>query len=77
MSEHADLVMYTIYDHPKDYPQNFVVREWRITALGLYHTENRWLYESLEAARQPLENRGLVCVVRQEKDDPVIIETWM
>lgn len=74
------MTLYTIYDHPRDFPKNFVVREWVVGRDNKTYPEyslNRWLYDSLEEARKPLKERGLVCVQRDENDDPVIVETWM
>jgi len=67
------LSLYTVYDHPKDYPTKYVVRRF------VYDqpTSDVWLYDNLEAARLWLLARGLVCLRRHPHDDPVILETWL
>lgn len=69
------LLMWTIYDHPLDYPGvDFVVREWAITAEG---QEGGRVYaaESLAYARLHVPP-GLHCHPRDPSDDEVIVETW-
>ena len=70
------LYQYTIYDHPRDYPEGFVVRQWRIASgEGGPTPEEAWTAPSLEAARA-LVPAGLFCLPRVAEDDPVIVETW-
>lgn len=71
------MLNYAIYDHPRDYPNNFVVRTWIITENGgeLQAGECK-LAASLEEARG-LVPAGLLCICAFPGDDPVIVETWM
>ena len=71
------LSMWVIYDHPKDYPETFVVRECVVSAGGrvahsLFHTE----FGTLEMARESVR-QGRVCITRHPEDDPVIVESWV
>lgn len=75
-----DPFLYTIYDHPSDYPEHFVARRWSlvgnqdparpdpgpVVAIGLTLDEVRGLLP-----------RGLTCIGRDAGDDPVIVETWL
>ena len=70
----SSLRQYTIYDHPRDFPGGFVVREWEISAGGMASVR-AWTAPSLEAARE-LIPEGLFCLQRDAADDPVIVETW-
>lgn len=74
-----DLVMYTIYDRPKDYPLGVVIRRWRATKASPEPVPDETPFRlciSVQEARQyiPL---GLVCFRRAETDDPCIVETWL
>lgn len=70
----ATLRQYTIYDHPKDFPDGFVVREWEITA-GATTPGPAVTVETLEEARAVVPG-GLFRIDRAPDDDPVIVETW-
>lgn len=73
------LVMYAIYAHPKDYPDDFVCRRWfcfpgedvpRADAKPWY------IDRTLEDVRKQIPP-GLVMLPRMPGDDPVIVETWL
>lgn len=70
--------MFTIYSHPKDYPQGYVVRRWVVG--GGHEPEPREAYAtaSLEDARSLVpQDRGLVRMpATPGADDPTILETW-
>jgi hypothetical protein len=67
--------MYTIYDHPRDYPEKFVVRRCVVMATGEIEHLDGYACDTLEQARA-LVPPGLFCQPRQTEDDPVIVETW-
>jgi hypothetical protein len=67
------LIYYVIYDHPKDLPEYFVVREWTGETPGKVFAITR----QLEPIQQFLLRRGLIRFVRHPDDDPVIVETWL
>ncbi len=68
------LHMWTIYEHPLDYPEHFVVREWICCDPPLAGPAR--LAETLEAARL-LVPPHLYRQPRNPDDDPFIVETWM
>src|SRR5258708_31588843 len=70
------LSMYTIYDHPLDYPDHFVVRRWEIGASTTTPTDDVQLARTLEGARQ-LVPVGCAPLPRHEADDATIVETWV
>jgi len=78
MSKKDDpLDLYVIYDHPKDHPNNFVVRRWKLAADGTLTAENDcFLAGTIDDARSFVP-RGLVHIPRYPQDDPVITEVWM
>jgi len=69
------LTIITIYDHPRDYPDKFVVRACYVKGLA-----RSWggclLADTLEEARAMIP-AGMSCFPRSPGDDPVIVECWM
>jgi hypothetical protein len=71
MIESIDI--WAVYDHPKDYPDDFVARKF----MNQYPSNEIIRTRSLLELRKILESKGLRCIARSEYDDPVIIETWL
>jgi hypothetical protein len=72
------LPMWTVYDHPKDFPNSFVARLWNVGVGGSPIATNEVLvFPELEAIRLRMRNRGLTCLARSEYDDPNIVEVWL
>ena len=71
-----DLSLWTIYDHPTDMPDGFVVRRWQITKGGAVPDPEARLAMTLEEART-LIPPGLYRLERVAEDDPKIVETWL
>jgi len=61
-----------IYDHPSDYPDKFVARIWDVDIPTRYAV----LRDDLESIREVIPP-WMVRFVRSDKDDPVIVETWL
>lgn len=72
MSDQSLLDIWTVYDHPLDYPEYFVVRRWELTS-----PREHYLFASLGKAQAFLVSKGLARLPRFEQDDPKIIETWI
>ena len=66
------LSIWTVYDHPSDFPSNFVARRFE----GEAPTDDIIISPNLMALREVLAIKGLNCLTRNEADDPKIIETW-
>jgi len=73
----AALEIWTIYDHPKDYPDRFVARRHDVDGAGPVATDHVITAPDLATLRKAMIVLGLTCLTRQEEDDPVIVETWM
>lgn len=79
------MIQYTIYDHPTDFPEHYVVRRWHIVPAGGGHPSEiieegeAYLAETLDEARQAIDEIApdLICLTRAEDDDPAIVETWL
>jgi hypothetical protein len=69
-----------VYASPSDHPGRFVVREFWIRGSGDVYAFAAPLavVPSLEEARDAIDREcpGLVCLMRDPNDDPVIVETW-
>lgn len=71
------LVMFVIYDHPKDFPDNFVVRRWLVTGKEqVAALRPHAVVATLEEARASLP-AGMNGIGRRSDDDPVIAEVWL
>ncbi len=72
-----ELVIYTIYERPSDYPDKFVVRAHAVGSDGKqYVSQECKLADSLKEARSHIPP-DKVRMQRQPADDPVIVETWI
>lgn len=72
------LNIWTVYDHPTDFPDNYVVRRAEtLTAPEPILTGDILLFTDLEVLRETMLTCGLVCLTRNDGDDPVILETWL
>ena len=68
------LATWTIYDHPTDFPDHYVAREF----VDGKPTESFIQGSELDTIRQILiADFGLTCIPRDPTDDPVIVETWV
>jgi hypothetical protein len=72
------LVMWTVYNRPKDYPDRCVARAWLvIDAPEPVATGSVIIGATLAGVREQLARDGLVCLARRPEDDPAIVETWL
>ena len=71
----SELRMYTIFDHPKDYPRHWAVRASTIRPEGPVPDDRVQLADSLAEARA-LIPPGLTCIPRFPSDIACIIEVW-
>jgi len=68
------MITYTVYDHPTDYPELYVVRVFR----NEIPDEAPFIKSpELQIIRDHLTRMGLVPIPRSPEDDKVIIETWI
>jgi hypothetical protein len=72
------LAMWTVYDHPTDYPNTFVARRFDIDGNGATPTASIIVAPDLTTLRDILAfQMGLTCLTRSPGDDPKIVETWL
>lgn len=69
---------YAVYDHPTDYPDEFVVRKWFIDKTGGIVPDEQLFLQSknLGDIQSKLKDIGLYRMPRFSDDDPVIVEVW-
>ena len=71
-----ELSMYVVYNRPKDFPNNFVVRRWIIHPGQVEGGELIGVADDLSKARRLLPE-GLHNLGRYIQDDPCIEEVWI
>jgi hypothetical protein len=71
------LSLWTVYDHPRDFPKNYVARRHEIHSGRVVPTDDLLICSELAAIRENLAERGLTVLPRQPQDDPVIVEVWL
>ncbi len=71
--------LFVIYENPKDYPNKFVVRQWRVLELGITQVavEPLCVVDTLDEARKLMLEKQLFRMAPCEGDDPVIKEVWL
>jgi hypothetical protein len=70
------LYIWTIYDHPSDYPIGFIGRAFIITNEGYGPTYRIVTGKTLDEVRGKLPP-GLTMLPRSLEDDPKIVESWL
>jgi len=72
------LAMWTVYDHPTDYPDKYVARRFDVGRDGPVPSESIIIMDDLGRLRDMLAfEMHLTCLTRSEGDDPKIVETWL
>jgi hypothetical protein len=69
--------IWTVYDHPREYPDRFVAREFDITPGGITPANNVLTAPDLDTLRTALQSQGLVRTTRSPDHDPTIVEAWV
>ena len=68
-----ELDIWTVYDHPSDFPTMFVARRFVLDK----PTGQIFASKTLEGLRELLAGCGLYRIPRSPEDDPVIVECWL
>lgn len=76
MSTTDGIWAYTIYEHPDDYPEKFVVRAWFIEKGEVSAYEPVIIADNLQDARDRIP-LGRTRILRTQQDDPKIVESWV
>lgn len=74
----AVLDMWVVYDHPTDFPANYIARRWYIVPNEDPIVSREIIPAAeLDDLRYVLDGMGLSQLAHMDNDDPVIIETWL
>lgn len=71
---------FTVYDHPIDFPDHFVVRRFTTSKESIEPIPDEDIFlkhKDIEWIRERLAHCGLVRIHRCADDDPKILETWI
>lgn len=73
-----ELQQWTIYDHPADFPNNYVARQWFVGASGARPGDYA-VHPDPDKLRDYIQQQlpGAVCLTRSPEDHPTIMETWL
>lgn len=71
------LVIWTIYERPRDYPEHIVARRWLVYDGLVIPTRHVMVADELETLRDKLHDMGLLEIPRGARDDSVIVEVWL
>ena len=69
----GSLSLWTIYDHPRDYPRSYVARRFELDQ----PTGEHMVSPDIASLRDEMMRRGLTCLMRDPTDDACIVETWL
>ena len=70
----GDVLVWTIHEHPSDYPEHYVARPFSSRRGAPF--AQCMTAPTLDAIRDMLPV-GLTPMARAESDDPVIVESWV
>jgi hypothetical protein len=77
----GDVLMsvWTVYDHPLDFPEHIVARRFEIIIgeLEPRPTPDVYLADDVEMLQQHFTRIGLAFLARVEADDPKIMGIWL
>lgn len=74
----AEMVCWTIFDRPLDFPRDVVARRFVVRAGAVEPTDEVAVFGSLELAQRWLAAQpNLTCFGRSPDDEPQIVESWI
>lgn len=71
------LSLWTIYNHPADFPHSYVARRFETANGRSVVTEDIVQCNDLSTLRKSFEMCGMARLPRDVSDEPSIIETWL
>lgn len=72
------MTMWTIFDHPTDFPDHYVARENILRNDNTYGPSENFIQSTdLEVVREQLLHMGKTPIPRDPSDQANIIETWI
>lgn len=79
MTDTDSLIIYTVYDHPLDFPGFFVIKRDIITLSGKSQRDDDFIILTTfrHNVTEIMRRFGLVRIDRHPADHPIILETWL
>lgn len=77
MSNNSLLTIWTVYARPKDYPNNFVAREFHIVKNMPPQPAGVIVCDTLADVRAAMRQRCLTVLPRSPGDESHIVESWI
>ena len=71
------LVIWTVYNRPKDHPHGFIARRFEVNALGPPSPMADTVTGDLDEIRLIVYRAGLTRLPRQHDDEPQVVESWI
>lgn len=71
------LSIWTLYDHPFDCPDMFLLRRWVVVDGVERVCPEYFACAAIEPLRDKMRERGLICMPRSDGDEPKIVESWL
>ena len=70
------LEIWTVYEHPRDYPNNFVARKFLFDK----PTDEILICDNLDVLRKAIQRASPIILTRIDRspdDNPVVVESWL
>lgn len=79
VADKQELLIYVIYDHPSDFPNEWVCRIQKVKDGAVVFSPALYCRSkhSIEDIREQLQLLHLVRIPRDASDDPCIAESWL
>lgn len=71
------LPMYVVYRHPRDFPEQYVIRIHRVRSGGVEPDAKPFALGPTLADLRSVLPPGLTSIGRQPEDEPQIVEVWI
>jgi hypothetical protein len=69
------LSLWTLFDHPVDFPTTYVARRSEVAQTPVITTD--FITGELDELRRYMMKAGLTCITRSPQDHPNIVEVWL
>jgi hypothetical protein len=74
--DRGNVDIWTVYDHPNDFPNSYVARRYEVGSGGFRATKDI-VQGELQIVREGFRTCGLTRLRRAHSDDEKIVESWV
>ena len=75
--ERGTLNIWTVYDHPADFPHSYVARRFEVSGDNGAQPTGDVMLGELSIIRASFRQAGLTRLLRHEDDETQIVECWL